>query len=63
MATEISPYDQTMCTVAAALTTASLGSNGATATLTVQRYREIMSELANGGGIQRGAPAVPQVRR
>jgi hypothetical protein len=63
MATEINPYDQTICIVAAALTAASLGHNGATAELTVARYREVLTELANGGGLQRGAPAPTQTRR
>jgi hypothetical protein len=63
MATEIDAYDQTMCSVAATLTAASFGTaGGATAALTVLRYREILTELANGGGIQRGAP-IREVRR
>jgi|HubBroStandDraft_4_1064222.scaffolds.fasta_scaffold242532_2 hypothetical protein len=57
MATELTIYDQTICTVAATLTAASFGSvGGGTASITVLRYREILSELANGGGLQRGAP-------
>jgi hypothetical protein len=60
MATEINAYDQTLCTVAATLTAASLGTGGdTTAEQTVLRYREILAELANGGGIQRGVAAHP----
>jgi hypothetical protein len=60
MPTELTMYDQTICTVAATLTAASFGSvGGGTASITVLRYREILSELANGGGLQRGAPARP----
>jgi len=58
MPTELTVYDQIICTVAATLTAASFGSvGGGTASITVLRYREILSELANGGGLQRGAPA------
>jgi len=58
MATELNAYDQLMCSVAATLTAASFGpAGGATAAITVLRYREILTELANGGGLQRGAPA------
>jgi hypothetical protein len=60
VATELNTYDQTLCTVAAMLTAASLGSaGGTTAELTVRRYREILAELANGGGIQRGITPPP----
>ena len=60
MATELNAYDQTLCTVAAALTAASLGTaGGTTAEQTVLRYREILAALANGGGIQRGIAAPP----
>ena len=52
MAGELTEYDKTMCAVAAILTAASFGpSGGASATATVARYREILSELANGGGL------------
>lgn len=57
VAAELNAYDQVMCTVAATLTAASFGpTGGATAAITVLRYREILTELANGGGLQRGAP-------
>jgi hypothetical protein len=60
MATEINSYDQTLCTVAATLMAASFGmAGGATAEQTVLRYREILAELANGGGIQRGGMPRP----
>jgi len=60
MATEIAAYDQIMCTVAATLTAASFATvGGSTASITLLRYREILSELANGGGLQRGAPVRP----
>jgi hypothetical protein len=57
MAMNTEQYDQLMCTVAATLTAASFGqAEGATAAVTVARYRQILAELAKGGGLLKSSP-------
>jgi hypothetical protein len=59
----IEPDQHLLCTVAATLTVASLGATnlGTNAAMTVLRYRQILAEISQGGGLLRAAPQPGQM--